>query len=106
MSVVVGVDLGTQSIKVVFYDSARRAIVGDASSPLNLYQGEDGIAEQQAHWWLDALRDAFQKVDIEVRRSARDTSQTMVSRGFIETFGFFGYTKVHRKSNRASLPGV
>ena len=83
MSVVVGVDLGTQSVKVVFYDSARRAIVGDASSPLNLYQGEDGIAEQQAHWWLDALRDAFQKVDIEVRRSARAIAVSGQQHGFV-----------------------
>ena len=83
MSVVVGVDLGTQSVKVVFYDSARRAIVGDASSPLNLYQGEDGIAEQQAHWWLDASRDAFQKVDIEVRRSARAIAVSGQQHGFV-----------------------
>ena len=83
MCIVAGVDLGTQSVKVVFYDAARRAIVGDASSPLKLNQGDNGVAEQQAPWWLNALRDAFQKIDIEVRRSARAIAVSGQQHGFV-----------------------
>ena len=59
MKTVVGIDLGTQSLKVVFYDFSAREIVASESAALELYQGDDGAAEQQAHWWLNALKDAI-----------------------------------------------
>ncbi len=55
MKTVVGIDLGTQSLKVVFYDYEARKIVASESAELDLYQNDNGAAEQQAHWWLNAL---------------------------------------------------
>jgi len=83
MSVVVGIDLGTQSVKAVFYDFAARHIVGNYSAPLDLYQGDIGVAEQQAHWWVNALRDAFAKVDPTVRESARAIAVSGQQHGFV-----------------------
>lgn len=58
-SVVVGVDLGTQGIKVVLYDFRLRHEVATARSSLALFVGEDGAREQAADWWLDGLRECF-----------------------------------------------
>ena len=59
MQTTVGIDLGTQSLKVVFYDVQARRVVASESAPLDLYQNEAGAAEQQAHWWTDALQEAL-----------------------------------------------
>ena len=59
MSTVLGIDLGTQSVKVVLYDFEARESVAVESAPLELNQTEQGLAEQQAHWWVNALRQAL-----------------------------------------------
>ena len=69
MSTVLGIDLGTQSVKVVFYDFDSRKTVAVESAPLDLYQTEAGVAEQQAHWWIHAFRRALQKVGNDIRNS-------------------------------------
>ena len=70
MKTVVGIDLGTQSLKAIFYDYASRTVVASESAPLELYQHDDGAAEQQADAWLKALREVTARVDPAVRRSA------------------------------------
>ena len=70
MKTVVGIDLGTQSLKVVFYDFESRQIVASESAAIDLYQDDKGVAEQQAHWWLDALTEVMGKIDADVRGSA------------------------------------
>ena len=40
---VLGIDLGTQALKVMFYDFDRREIVATGSAPLDLRQTADGI---------------------------------------------------------------
>ena len=70
MKTVVGIDLGTQSLKVLFYDFSSKEVVACESAELDLYLNDDGAAEQQAHWWLNALHEAMGKVDPAVRGSA------------------------------------
>ena len=83
MKTVVGIDLGTQSLKVVFYDFAARKIVASESAPLDLYQNDDGAAEQQAHWWLNALHDALGRVGADVRQSAVAIGVSGQQHGFV-----------------------
>ena len=83
MRTVVGIDLGTQSLKVVFYDFAAREIVASESAPLDLYQNDDGAAEQHAHWWLDALHDALGRVGQDVRGSAVAVGVSGQQHGFV-----------------------
>ena len=54
--IVAGIDAGTQSIKVLVYDSEKHEIMALSSSPLPLIEEEGGIREQKASWWIDALR--------------------------------------------------
>lgn len=83
MNTVIGIDLGTQSVKVVFYDFNARSFAAIESAPLDLYQGDVGVAEQQSHWWLNALRDALGKVDPDVRKSARAIAVSGQQHGFV-----------------------
>ena len=55
MSLVLGIDIGTQSVKAVIYDAEQRLITASAASELSLSQRSDGSAEQHPDQWLDAL---------------------------------------------------
>ncbi len=83
MKTVLGIDLGTQSLKVLFYDFASREVVACESAALDLYQNEQGAAEQQAHWWIDALQEALAKVDSAVRSSALAIGVSGQQHGFV-----------------------
>lgn len=69
MRTVLGIDLGTQNLKVVFYDYEARRMAAVASSPLDLDQDAAGKAEQTPASWLDALADALAQVPEAVRDS-------------------------------------
>jgi len=83
MKTVVGIDLGTQSLKIVFYDYSSREIVASESAALDLYQNENGAAEQQAHWWLNALTEVMGKIDADIRRSAVAVGVSGQQHGFV-----------------------
>ncbi|TFH86461.1 xylulokinase [Billgrantia azerbaijanica] len=55
----IGVDCGTQSTKVVVVDTQRARILGEASRPHRLIEGEGGRREQRPEEWVAALRGAF-----------------------------------------------
>lgn len=83
MKTVVGIDLGTQSLKVVFYDFDSREIVASQSAALDLYQNDKGAAEQQAHWWLNALTEVMGKIDADIRSSAVAVGVSGQQHGFV-----------------------
>ncbi len=83
MSTVLGIDLGTQHLKVVFYDPEGRATTAVASAALNLHRGEAGQAEQEARWWVSALKEALQKVPRDIRQSARAIGVSGQQHGFV-----------------------
>ncbi|WP_104202552.1 xylulokinase [Billgrantia saliphila] len=55
----IGVDCGTQSTKVVVVDLDGEAILGEASRPHRLLEGENGCREQHPKEWIEAFRGAF-----------------------------------------------
>ena len=71
MRTVLGIDLGTQSLKVVVYDFESRHIAATAASPLDLDQDASGKAEQDPEGWLDALGDSLAKISPDIRDSIR-----------------------------------
>lgn len=83
MKTALGIDLGTQSLKVVFYDYEARQLAAAASSPLDVLRDHSGRAEQEAVWWLDALRSALGQVPEEVRMSARAVGVSGQQHGFV-----------------------
>lgn len=83
MDTVLGIDLGTQSLKVTFYDPAARRVAGAASAPLEVTRDAGGRAEQLAKWWLQALADALAQVPAEVRATARAVGVSGQQHGFV-----------------------
>ena len=83
MSTVLGIDLGTQNLKVVFYDYANRETVAVEHAPLDLYQGDAGQAEQQAHWWINALKESLLRVSGDLRASVRAIGVSGQQHGFV-----------------------
>ncbi len=63
MSLFVGLDVGTQGVKLVAYDPAQRRVVAQHGRPLELVAGDDGSREQRPEWWLEAIRGCFARLD-------------------------------------------
>ena len=62
MSLVLGIDVGTQSVKAVIYDADQRLITASAARELSLSQRSDGSAEQHPDQWVDALADVTKQL--------------------------------------------
>ncbi len=83
MDTTLGIDLGTQSLKVVFYDYNAREVVASASAPLDVMRDASGRAEQEASWWLVALKQALQQVSKSIRMSVRSVAVSGQQHGFV-----------------------
>ena len=69
MKTVCGIDLGTQSCKLVIYDFEQKNIVAQSSAPVDLIAENDGTREQKAEWYDAALKACFDNIDAEIKRS-------------------------------------
>jgi len=83
MSVALGIDVGTQSVKVVAYDAESRICIDTASSPLALHQTIDGVAEQNAKWWIDALKVALASLNQSSREAIAAIGVSGQQHGFV-----------------------
>ncbi len=83
MSLAVGLDVGTQSVKLLAYDSDSRQIVANQGLPLELIAGEDGSREQRAEWWIAAIRACFARVDPAVRARVSAIGVSGQQHGFV-----------------------
>lgn len=70
MKTVVGIDNGTQSTKVIFYDIESRRVAAIGRSSHDLISNDKGRREQKTEWWLQALRECFAQIDPQIKRSA------------------------------------
>ena len=53
--IVAGIDMGTQSIKIVLYDWQNKKIVARSQHPCELIAENDGTREQKTEWYREAL---------------------------------------------------
>ncbi len=83
MKTVMGIDIGTQSVKVLCYNPDSRQIEAAADSELDLRQDDTGTAEQEAQWWLDALADCMEKVPTDVKKSVVALGVSGQQHGFV-----------------------
>lgn len=63
MSLFIGLDIGTQSVKLLAYDPQTRQVLATHAQPLHLIVGDDGSREQHAEWWIDAIRRCFARLE-------------------------------------------
>ena len=69
MKTVAGVDLGTQSMKVVVYDFEKKEMVCSASHPIDMISGNDGTREQKTEWYDAALKICFGSISFRQQRA-------------------------------------
>ncbi|MDR1216710.1 MAG: xylulokinase [Treponema sp.] len=69
MKTVCGIDLGTQSCKVVIYDGEKKAVLARSQTPVDLIAENDGTREQKAEWYDAALKTCFDKLDVELKQT-------------------------------------
>lgn len=67
MGLVIGLDVGSQSVKLVAYEFATRHVVATHSHALDMSVRDDGSCEQQPDWWLDAIRACFAQLTSDQR---------------------------------------
>ena len=78
-----GIDAGTQSIKVIVYDSVSREIIASSAEPLELIVGEGGVREQKASWWTDAVIKCFSQIPADIRKRIDVLSVSGQQHGFV-----------------------
>ena len=83
MHIVAGLDVGTQSTKLICYDATHKKVVGKASSPHRLITGEGGTSEQEAIWYLDAVRSCFKQIDPSVKEKIAALGVSGQQHGFV-----------------------
>lgn len=83
MSIVAGIDVGTQSSKVIVYNTNTKKIIGKGSAPHDLISGQDGTREQKAQWWIDAIQIAFSQIDSKVRSKIEAVGVSGQQHGFV-----------------------
>ena len=67
MKTVCGIDLGTQSCKVLVYDYGNKATLARVQSPVDMIAENDGTREQKADWYAAALKDCFDGIDSGIK---------------------------------------
>ena len=61
-AVFIGIDSGTQGVKVLALEEGSGRIITQAAAPHQLISGENGRREQEPQWWLTALQQALAQV--------------------------------------------
>jgi xylulokinase len=83
VSLFVGLDVGTQGVKLVAYDPEIRRVVASLGSPLALIAGEDGSREQRAEWWTTAIRACFAALEPAQRSRVAAVGVSGQQHGFV-----------------------
>ncbi len=87
MKTVCGIDLGTQSCKVVLYDYEKKNVVARASHALDLIARNDGTREQEAVWYDQALLACFSNIDPELKKTIVALGVSGQQHGFVPLDG-------------------
>ncbi len=83
MSLFVGLDVGSQSVKLIAYDADARTVVASHGQPLQMIAGDDGSREQRAEWWIDAIRACFARLEHAQRRRVVAIGVSGQQHGFV-----------------------
>lgn len=83
MKTVAGIDLGTQSMKVVIYDYEKKEIIEKASCPMELISENDGTREQKTQWFDTGLSVCFGKLSQENKNTIEAIGVSGQQHGFV-----------------------
>jgi len=83
MKTVAGIDLGTQSMKVVIYDYEKKEIIESASCPMELISESDGTREQTTEWFDKGLEVCFGKLSDTNKKTIEAIGISGQQHGFV-----------------------
>lgn len=83
MKTVAGIDLGTQSMKVVIYDYEKKEIIEKSSCPMDLISENDGTREQKTEWFDKGLEVCFSKLSAENKKIIQAIGVSGQQHGFV-----------------------
>ncbi len=83
MKTVIGIDNGTQSTKVIFYNYEKKEIAFSASAVHELISKDDGTKEQKAAWWIAALKKCLAAAPDKIRKTAVAVGVSGQQHGFV-----------------------
>lgn len=82
-NLVLGIDLGTQSTKVLVYDADERKTVSVTQAPHDIIQSSDGTSEQETGFWVQALSSCLDRTDPILRRLVKAIGVSGQQHGFV-----------------------
>lgn len=80
---VMGIDLGTQSVKGIIYHPKMREVLAVQTQPLELIAREDGSMEQQASWWVNAFKKCVSAFDPDIKNTIVAIGVSGQQHGFV-----------------------
>ncbi len=83
MKTVIGIDNGTQSTKVIFYDFEKKQTVASSSAAYDVISKDDGTKEQKVQWWTEALETCFNEIDPSIKKTAVAVGVSGQQHGFV-----------------------
>lgn len=83
METVAGIDLGTQSLKIVVYDYDSHKEIIKTSEKLDLLVKNDGTREQKTQWYQDALSSCFKNIPNDIKKSIKAVGVSGQQHGFV-----------------------
>lgn len=83
MAIVAGIDIGTQSTKVICYDTEGKSIVASSQAPHDLTARDDGSREQEASWWIDAMTLCFSSIPAHIKKRIVAVGVSGQQHGFV-----------------------
>ncbi|MGD1823333.1 MAG: xylulokinase [Pleomorphochaeta sp.] len=83
MAITLGIDCGTQSTKVLCYDSIKKEVISITTAPHDMISKEDGTREQEASWYIDALITCFNQIPSEIKQKVEAIGVSGQQHGFV-----------------------
>lgn len=83
MAIIAGIDVGTQSTKVIVYDEETKSIISSASSPHDIIAKADGTREQEVSWWTNAIIACFHSIDASIKERIDAIGVSGQQHGFV-----------------------
>jgi xylulokinase len=78
-----GIDLGTQSTKVLVYDADERKTLSVTQAPHDIVQKSDGTSEQETQFWTNALESCLERTEAALLRSVKAIGVSGQQHGFV-----------------------
>jgi xylulokinase len=83
MQTICGIDLGTQSCKLVVYDYEKKEIIAQSQAPVEIITNNDGTREQKTEWYDEVVKTCFDKIDANIKKTIAAIGVSGQQHGFV-----------------------